>query len=128
MLVCKPGRAVVKTASGVSYTLAPSACFIGKTGARLYFGSYPWNRQGRKQSQILFIMIERRANSRTHADIIDGVFRLLHPKREFAVLGTALLRDGSKRGTFTIVEHLGAGVRGKAVASGQWDCGTRRAQ
>ena len=73
-------------------------------------------------------MIERRANSRTHADIIDGVVRLLHPKREFAVLGTALLRDGSKRGTFTIVEHLGAGVRGKAVASGQWNCGTRRAQ
>ena len=128
LLVCKPGRAVVKTASGVSYRLTPSACFIGKTGASLYFGSYPWNRQGRKQSQILYIKIERRANSRTHADIIDGVFRLLYPKREFAVLGTALLRDGSKRGTFTIVDHVGAGVKGKAVATGQWDCGTRRTQ
>ena len=125
LLVCKPGRSVVKTASGVSYTLAPSACFIGKTGARLYFGSYPWNTQGRKQSQ-LFVVIERRANSRTHAEIIDGVFRLLSPKREFAVLGTALLRDGMKRGTFTIVDHLGAGVKGKTLATGQWDCGARR--
>lgn len=128
LLVCKPGRAVLKTASGVSYRLTPSACFIGRTGASLYFGSYPWNMQGRKQSQILFIKIHRRANSSAHADIIDGVFRLLHPKREYAVLGTALVRDGSRRGTFTIVEHLGAGVKGKTAATGQWDCGTRRTQ
>src|SRR6476646_2749512 len=64
LLVCKPGRAVVTTASGVSYRLAPSACLIGATGASLYFGSYPWNRLGRKQSQLLFIKVQRRANSR----------------------------------------------------------------
>jgi hypothetical protein len=128
LLVCKAGKAVVTPASGMSYTLTPSACFIGKTGAGLYFGSYPWNMQGRARSQILFIKFKRRANSGTRADIIDGVFRLLRPKREFAVLGTAVVRDGSRRGTFTIVEHLGAGVKGKTVATGQWDCGTRRTQ
>lgn len=126
LLVCKGGKAVVKPVSGMSHRLTPSACFIGKTGARLYFGSYPWNMQGRAQSQILFITIKRRANTGTRADIDDGVFRLLRPKREYAVLGTAVVRDGSRSGTFTVVEHLGAGVKGKTVATGQWDCGTRR--
>ena len=80
------------------------------------------------RSQSLYIVVERLANSRTRADIIDGGLRFLHPNTHLSVLGTALLRDGLKSGTFTIVDHLGGGVTGKAVFTGQWDCGTRRTQ
>ena len=125
LLVCKPGRAVVRTANGVAHTLTPSACFIGATGARLHFGSYPWSKNSNR-SQTLYIVVERRPNSPTRADITDGGVRLLRPNTHLAVLGTALLRDGLKRGTFTILDHLGGGMKGKIVLTGQWDCGTTR--
>jgi hypothetical protein len=116
MLVCKAGKAIVKTASGVSHRLAPSTCFIGASGARLHFGSYPWAKDSNR-SQSLYIVVDRRANSRNRADIVDGGLRLLRPHTHVTTRGTAILRDGLKSGTFTIV------VKGKNVTTGQWDCG-----
>jgi hypothetical protein len=116
MLVCKAGRAIVRTTSGVSYRLVPSTCFIGASGARLYFGSYPWAKDSNR-SQSLYVVVDRRANSRNRADIVDGGLRLLRPRTNVTTRGTAILRDGFKSGTFNIV------VNGKTVTTGQWDCG-----
>ena len=123
MLVCKPGKAVVRTASGVSHVLTPSACFIGASGARLYFGKYPWDNVS-KRPRGLYLVIEREPADRSRAGVIDGGLEL-SMNVNMAIVGTARLRDGMRSGTFTIFSHLGSsGVTGKRKYTGQWSCGT----
>ena len=86
-------------------------------GARLYFGSYPWAKDWNR-TQSLYIVVDRRVNSRNRADIVDGGLRLLRPHTHVTTRGTAILRDGLKSGTFNIV------VKGENVFTGQWTCGT----
>ena len=53
------------------------------------------------QSQGLYIVVERRANSRSRADIIDGGLTCCAHLRDMAVLSTALLRfDVHSRRTY----------------------------
>ena len=122
LLVCKPGKAVMRTASGVSHVLTPSACFIGANGARLYFGSYPWDTAS-KRPKGLYLVVEREPDDQSRAGVIDGGLQL-RLDMHMAVTGTARLRDGLRSGTFTIFSHLGSGVKGKSKYTGQWTCGT----
>lgn len=121
-LVCKAGKAVVRTASGVSHVLTPSACFIGTTGARLYFGPYPWDNVS-KRPKGLYLVVEREPADHSRAGVIDGGLQL-RLDMHMAVIGTARLRDGMRSGTFTIFSHVGSGVKGKSKYTGQWTCGT----
>jgi hypothetical protein len=122
LLVCKRGKAVVRTASGVSHMLTPSACFIGASGARLYFGSYPWDGVP-KRPKGLYLVVEREPDDHSRADVIDGGLQL-RLDMQMAVIGTARLRDGMRSGTFAIFSHAGNGVKGKIRYTGQWTCGT----
>jgi hypothetical protein len=122
MLVCKTGKAVVRTASGVSHVLTPSACFIGASGARLYFGPYPWDRVS-ERPRGLYLVIDREPDDHSRAGVIDGGLQL-RLDMHMAVIGTARLLDGMRSGTFTIFSHLGDGVKGKSKYTGHWTCGT----
>jgi hypothetical protein len=122
LLVCKPGKAVVRTASGVSHVLTPSACFIGAHGARLYFGPYPWNTAS-KRPKGLYLVVEREPADQSLAGVIDGGLQL-HLDMHTTVIGTARLRDGLRSGTFTIFSHPGSGPKGRSKYTGQWTCGT----
>lgn len=113
----------MKTPGGVSHLLAPSACFIGPTGARLYFGRYPWDRDA-KPRETLYINVDREPGSQTRAGIADGELELLRPNFQVTPVGSARLQDGLRRGSFTFVESLGGGAKGKRVFTGHWDCGT----
>ena len=113
----------MRTASGVSNVLTPSACFIGASGARLYFGQYPWDNAS-ELPQSLYLVVERESGDHSRAGVIDGGMHLRRGTH-LAVIGTARLRDGLRSGTFTIFSHLGNGVKGKSKFSGQWNCGTR---
>ncbi len=121
-LVCASGRAVVKAKSGVSYRFRGSHCFYGPRGARLYFGA------GWPDGPRLFsinVSPPRPRGSRG-AEIDDGVLKLRAAgRRSWALVGTARLTDGLRRGTFTVVEHLGAGVTGTRTFTGSWNCGGR---
>ena len=121
-LVCKAGKAVVRTARGVSNVLTPSACFIGVSGARLYFGQYPWDTAPERPS-TLYLVVERERGDHSRAAVIDGGMHLRRGMH-LPVIGTARLRDGLRSGTFTIFSHLGNGVKGKSKFSGHWTCGT----
>ena len=118
LLVCKPGKAVVRTASGVWHLLTPSACFIGANGARLYFGRYPWDRAS-KRPRGLYLVVEREPNDHSRAGVIDGGLQL-NLGMNIAIIGTARLRDGLRSGTFTIRN----GLKGKSKYIGQSTCGT----
>jgi hypothetical protein len=122
-LVCKTGEAVVRTASGVSHILTPSACFIGTTGARLYFGPYPWDKVS-KRPKGLYLVVEREPADHSRAGVIDGGLQLRLDMHVAVIGGTARLRDGMRSGTFTIFSHVGSGVKGKSEYTGRWTCGT----
>jgi hypothetical protein len=122
LLVCKTGKAVVRIASGRSHVLTPSACFIGATGARLYFGPYPWDRAS-KRPRGLYLVVEREPDDHSRAGVIDGGLQL-RLDMNMPVIGTARLRDGLRSGTFTIFSHVGGGLKGKSKYTGQWTCGT----
>ena len=118
VLVCKTGKAVVRTASGVSHQLTPSACFIGANGARLYFGPYPWDRAS-ERPRGLYLVVGRDPEDHSRAVVVDGGLQLTLGTN-IAIIGTARLRDGLRSGTFTIRN----GLKGKLKYTGQWTCGT----
>lgn len=123
-LVCASGRATVNAASGVSYVFSGGRCYYGPGGARLNFGGLFGS-----PTAFLGIVVETpRAGGSRRAEISDGVLQLppAGRRRPFALVGTARLTDGFRRGTFTVVEHLGAGTTGKTAFTGSWNCAGRR--
>ena len=118
----KPGKLWCGLRRGVSNVLTPSACFIGVSGARLYFGQYPWDTAPERPSS-LYLVVERERGDHSRAAVIDGGMHLRRGMH-LPVIGTARLRDGLRSGTFTIFSHVGNGVKGKNKYTGRWTCGT----
>jgi hypothetical protein len=119
---CTSGRAVVKSKGGVSHVMLRSRCFVGSRGARLYFGMNNQFGPVSKAPTNLQLMMDRLPGRPDRAQIFDGSVALSRADVNVALIGTARLTDGFRRGTFSVAVHVGNGVPGTRAFSGHWNC------
>jgi hypothetical protein len=119
-LGCGPGSAVVR-ATGRVYRMRHSKCFIGAGGARLYFGLHRFDDPQLAPQNSLYLVVEPYRLGRGSASVGDGGLELVTGTHA-AILGTAQVEAGLKRGTFTLFEHVGDGVTNRRRFVGSWNC------
>jgi hypothetical protein len=118
-LGCGAGSAVIKR-NGTTYRMTHSKCYIGSGGARLYFGLQRFGDMTLKPQNALYLVLDsfRRVGT---VDVGDGSLELV-TGTHVAILGSARVQAGLKRGTFTVFEHVGSGVTNRHKFTGSWNC------
>jgi hypothetical protein len=101
------------------YRMKGSRCFISGKGARLYFGAQSWNSPPPPPWNALYLVVE--PNRKGAVDVIDGGVDLASRLRA-AIVGKAHATHGLRRGTFTILGHLGNGQTDGHRFTGSWHC------
>jgi hypothetical protein len=97
-----------------------SACFIGKEGARLYFGAQRFESPLPPPQNALYLVVTPKRNGAV--DVSDGSIDLASGLRA-AILGKAQATNKLRRGTFTMFGHVGSGQTDNRKFTGNWHCG-----
>ena len=117
-VACGPGSAHL-TFRGVTYRIKGSRCFISPRGARLYFGAHPLTSAVPPPLTGLYLVVE--PNRTGAVEVIDGWLSLASGQRA-SIFGKARATNGLKRGTFTLLGHIGDGNTDKRRFTGSWRC------
>ena len=96
-----------------------SRCFISPNGARLYFGTHGFVNPLPPPLNSLYMVVE--PNRDGAVAVIDGGLSLASGVRA-AIFGKARATNGLRRGTFTLVGHIGDGKTDGRRFRGSWRC------
>ncbi len=115
LLACGPGSAVVSY-KRVTYRMKHSKCF---DGAGLYFGVSSGAKTSPTNGLYLVLSPHGKAGA---VEVVDGGL-VLASGVHATVVGTARVKAGLRRGTFSVFGHIGNGKTDGRKFTGSWRCG-----